>query len=262
MRTPSYLLALLTLPACAGLETGNGSAPPTLVAALTTAPDQPPVDRAGTVFTLATARANIERIDLELPIGTTCVGIAGLVDGSGGGDGAAHSNVCGGGGTSIRLNGPWVVDLLTGAATPAMPPIHVPAGTYRRVDVRFDKADPKDGVVAAGDTLADNTLVATGTAPLGGSSQPFRLALAFTEDARFESASGITIVNDQAASVLLELDASAWFAALPLGQCASDGDLPVEGGVLVLGDGHGACSDIENVIKDAIKASGELRPRG
>ena len=259
--TKLALCALALAPvvvACSGLETGNGHDAPILIAALTAA-DVHPVDQGGAVFALTTARASVERIDVDLPDGASCVGLAGLLDGSGGNDSAPHTSVCTGGGGTVRLNGPWVVDLLTGAATPAIPAVSVPAGSYRRVDVRFAPADPKDGVVAEADPLADQTLLATGTASLAGNAQPFQLALDFHEDARFESTSGLALVLDQTADVLLELDPSAWFASLPLAQCAADGDLDVVDGVLLLLDGQGACSDIENAIKDAIKASGELR---
>ncbi|TNF33795.1 MAG: hypothetical protein EP329_07930 [Deltaproteobacteria bacterium] len=259
MKRPVPILILgLALAGCSGLETGNGRDTPILVAALT-AGDAAPVDQQGTVFTLATARAGVERIDIDLPDGASCVGLPGLIDGSGGSDSAPHTSVCANGGGSIRLNGPWVVDLVAGTAVPAIPQVHVPAGGYARVDVRFAPVDPDDGGVSASDPLADQTLVATGTAPLDGQATPYELALAFHEDARFEAGDAITLALGDTADVLLELDPSAWFAALPLAECAADGDLEIVGGVLILSDGGGSCSDVEGAIKDAIKASGELR---
>ena len=41
-------------------------------------------------------------------------------------------------------------------------------------------------------------------------------------------------------------------------QCAADGDLPSDGGVLLVEDGDGACKDVEGVVRDAIEASGRL----
>ena len=263
LKTPALLLPLLALavaPACTGLETGNGHAPPTLVAALSAA-DADPVDAAGKAFTLATALVHVRHITLDLPDGATCAGLPGLVDGSGGDDSAPYTNVCASGGGTIRLNGPWTVDLLTGQASPAFTRVTVPPGAYRRVDVRLDEADRDDDDDASTIPAALDgfTLAASGTAALAAGPTPFRLALKFSEDARFEAAAGLTLAEDDAASLLLELDPSAWFAGLPLSDCAEDGDLVFESGVLVLEDGEGLCSELENTIKDALKASGELR---
>jgi len=249
--------AAIALGACSGLETGNGRDAPILVAALTTS-DVDPVDRDGKSFALETVRAGVERIEIHLPDGVGCAGLPGLVDGSTG-DSEPHTSVCAGGDDTIRLNGPWVVDLSSGAATPAIPAVSVPAGSYRRIDVRFAPVDPRDGAVGDDDPLADETLVATGTASLDDGVQPFRLALAFHEDARFDADEGVSLALDQTTDVLLELDPSAWFATIPLAECAEDGDLEVVDGVLVLSDGGGSCSAVEGAIKDAIKASGELR---
>lgn len=254
-------LGALTLAttACTGLETGNSLTPPTLTAALTVA-DSPAFDATGAAFALDVVRANVRRIDIDLPAGTSCVGLPGLVSAAGDDDdGTPYTNVCQLGGAEIRLNGPWVIDLVARTATPPLPTITVPAGAYRRVDVRFDDADPDDGHISASDPLAEHTLFATGTVPVNGTATPFRLLLDFSEDARFDASSDLVLAEDVAHSVLLELDPSAWFAALPLARCAEDGDLTVEGGVLLLEDDGGDCSDIEGAIKDAIKASGELR---
>jgi len=255
-RAPLLLLALLAAPACTGLETGNGHAPPTLVAALSVT-DAHPVDQTGAAFTLDAVRANVRHITFDLPDGASCVGLPGLVAESG--SDAAHTAVCASGGDAIRLVGPWVVDLLTGEATPAIPRVNVQVGTYRRIDVRFDDADPDDGVVSPADPLAGATLVASGTVALADDgATPYALTLKFNEDARFESTTGILLAEDDHAAVLLALDPSAWFAGLPLATCADDGDLEIRNGVLVIEDGSGSCSDVENTLKDAIKASGEL----
>ncbi|MCB9732184.1 MAG: hypothetical protein H6745_06175 [Deltaproteobacteria bacterium] len=254
------LLAALALPAaaCAGLETGNGhNGPVTLSAAFELAAGDP-VDSGGREFTLDGARANVRRVDLDLPAGESCVGIAGLLDGAVVDDSAPHTSVCLAGGAAIRLNGPFVVDLLTGATTPAIPAVPAPWGTYRRVDIRFDRADPRDGAVSAGDPLADQTLVATGTVALNGATTPFSLVLDFNEDARFESAGGVVLPDEGPATLILRLDPARWFAGLPLARCAEAGDLPIEGGTLLLADGDGDCKDVEDVVRDAIRASGSL----
>jgi len=142
-----------------------------------------------------------------------------------------------------RVAGPWAVDLLSGAG---IDDAQVAVGTYRRVDIRFE---PVGG---------DFTLSARGTVTLDGAETPFVMLLDFSEEARFEGASGITVSEGGTSALLLSLDAASWFEDLPLAQCARDGDLPKENGTLVLTDGRGGCSAIEGAIKDAIKASGSI----
>jgi len=212
--------------ACSGLDTGNANLGRVELALA--ADDSDPIDQAGNTFTLTTARARVRHVELYLPAGASCAGVAGCD------------------GDKIRVDGPWDIDLLTGDATPALPRVEVPLGTYRRVDVRFE---PDDG---------DVTLAVSGTVLFRGAPTPFTLALDFNETARFESATGFVVTRDVVQDAVARLAPATWFAALPLVACADDGDLPIEGGTIVITDGDGSCSDVESVVRDAIKGSGRL----
>lgn len=234
-------LAALTTPAplmtaCAGLDTGNAEVS-TVQLALSAAPS-PILDASGATFGVTAARATVRHVDLYLPAGTDCTAVPGLVTG-----GADYTVACDG--DKIRARGPWTIDLLTGVATPALPTVPVVAGTYRRVDVRFDPG------------ADDLTLVIEGATTVSGASTPYRLALDFTDEIRFE---GTTFVAspDVVAKALLVLDPATWFAQIPLTQCAADGDLESEDGVLLIEDGKGACDKIEDQIVGAIGGSGRL----
>ncbi|HHH29723.1 MAG TPA: hypothetical protein ENK57_15445 [Polyangiaceae bacterium] len=51
-----------------------------------------------------------------------------------------------------------------------------------------------------------------------------------------------------------------WLAGVDVGACIADGDIPMTDGTVVVDDEttEGTCSDIENVIKDNMKKSGQL----
>ena len=249
MKQLIVLLTLALLPACAGVETGNGRSEGTTTAtvklALRSTGGAAPVthDAQGTAFTFTAARAVVRHVELSLPDGRPCseLDLGGL-------DPRIACDASG-----LRVEGPFLVDLLTGAATPALADIAVPAGVYDRVDVRFH--DDEDAV-PPGDPLAGYTLLVEGT--FGSDAKPFRLRLAFNEDARFERPGGLALAEDAAQTVLLWLDVSAWFEELPLTECLSEGRFDEVGGVIQIEDSGGGCSDIENALKEAIKESSSL----
>jgi hypothetical protein len=220
---------------CAGLDTGNANDVATIKVALSAGPGQP-VDANGTAFAVTKADATVERVDLYLPAGVSCAEVPGL-----GAAGSASKFTCES--DKIRANGPWRVNLLTGAAVPAFPAVPVVEGTYRRIDVEFEDDD------------AD--LVLEGTVPLNNQSVPFRFRGELDAEVRFEGAEVVARL-DQAAQAILKLDPTGWFAGVPIAQCVADGDLEIVGGVLELADGDGACDDIEDLIEDALSGSGEI----
>lgn len=227
-RWAAVSLALGGAEACAGLDTGNGDLGHVDVAL--TIDDTAPVDKDGHTFTLDAVSIHVREVRLGLPDGTAC-----------------SDELSGCSGDTITVAGPWDVDLVHATATPALPTIAVPLGTLRRIDIRFDPND-----------ATDLTLTATGTTTYLGQPTPFRLALKFDEATRFESAAGVALTGSSVKDVVLRLDPSAWFADLPLQKCAEQGDLPIVDGTIVLEDGHSSCSDVENTIRDAIKASGRI----
>lgn len=252
----ALLAPLLTPPiamsGCAGVETGNGRTgftTATVKLALRTAAGTPGAptteDTAGTRFTFQTARAVVRYVELSLPDGRTCstLDLTGL----------DSRIVCDPSG--LRVQGPFVVDLLTGATTPSLADLSVPAGLYDRVDIRFD--DDK-GSVPSSDPLSEHTLLAEGTFDAGKGPQAFRLRLKFNEDARFERPGGFELTEDAPEEVLLWLDVAGWFQTLPLTECVAEGRFDEQGGTLLFEDSGGGCSDIENTLKKAIKESGQI----
>jgi hypothetical protein len=269
-----YSAVGLTIGIAAALLSGCGEAgaPGTTTVRLAVRGDSSSVapsatDASGAALRVEAARANVRSIGFTLANGMRCSELDPAALGDARCDDDATDDVgddnpsTGGSSTDdsdeVRLYGPFVVDLMTGAATPSLEGLHIPAQTYTRVDVRFDDADPRDGLVSDGDPLAEQTLLASGAMTHGGEDLRFELTLDFSEDARFEQASGpIAVSADAPSEVLLWLDVARWFQAVRIGECMSDGDLVVSNGTVIIDD-RGDCSDVEGALKDAIKESGQ-----
>jgi len=194
-------------------------------------------DAQGTQLSLTLAQINVGKIEFDAPGTKPCAeadfsnsGLSVRCDGA-----------------KIRIEGPILVDLMTGTSQPSLENLVIPAGIYKRIDVRFEQL--KGG---------DVTLTASGEIAYRQMPTPYDLALKFNEDARFESPGGITITEDAGEQVLLELDVRRWFSALPLTDCLDDGDLMIEGGRIAIRDKGSKCGMVEAALKDAIKASGRL----
>jgi hypothetical protein len=250
-------LAAAAAAGCVGLETGNGEQPATVTVGLgltatETDGDASPLaaDADGVPFTIHSATASVAWIDLTLPAGADCGDIAGTTPAGQPQDirwtlGCATPS-------KLRFRGPWAVDLVTGAFSPPLDPASVPAGVYTAAEVRLLPADPGDGVVAAGDPLAGMTLTASGEFLLAGAPTPFAMALKFTDSALFTLPDGTTFGAGLHHDLRLLLDVTAWFADLPIADCAAKGDLSLEGPTVALGEGKGKCQGLEQALTAAI----------
>ncbi len=237
-----------------GTNTGNGVVSLSLNALTAEgAPAEgalPVADADGTALSLTHARAAVREVRLQLPDGVRCDALAaGTIE---------APWVCEAGDDWVRLRTGFVVDLLDPTPPAALTEAELPSLDWRRAEVRF-----QDGgdFAPAGDPLQDLTIDAEGTFEYQGEARRFTLGLDFSADARFDSAGSLELPADAASSLLLGLDAAAWFATLPLTACLDDGDLEFSGDVVEVTDGKGGCSDVEGALKDAIEASGSLRRR-
>lgn len=234
----TWTLLSLPLVACSGAE-GAGVA--VRASAVQSPGDLVAEDDGGTVFAIEAASLAVRDIRLDLPDGTTCGDIEELLVG-------AHcepSDDAVGGEDTIVIDGPFAVDLTTGVATPGLEDVVIPAGLYRRIDVRADDA-------------GDVTFAVSAAFELDGAAHHLELALDFNEDIRLEDPAGVEIGDDS--DLIAELVVDDWLAGIDIGACVADGDAEVEGTVVYIDEGStsGDCSDIENVIKDNLKRSGQL----
>lgn len=207
-------------------------------------------DAAGTAFTIEFAEAYVRHIQLDLSDGQSCADL----------DFAFEAPVsCRD--DKIEITGPFVFDLIAGTSEPSVAELRIPSGDYDRVDVRFEDAEPDEGLVGESDPIADHTMRASGRFDNDGEEMPFDLVLKFNEDARFEAPGGIALGEAGGTDAMLLLDVSRWFEALPVIECMEAGDFSVEDGTLLIDDERSECGDIENSLKDAIKNSGQLEGR-
>jgi hypothetical protein len=195
-------------------------------------------DAGGTAFTIKSGYANVGRIRIALPDSLDC--------------NDADETDCESG--EVKLPGPWVSDLMTGKWIPDPGSVSIPVGSYRSLDVRLEA---QDKVVAGAPDLGKHSLVIGGTfAYAGRIDRPFRIALDFDEDARFESSSGFSVDSGENA-ITLALDIAQWMSTADLTACLDAGSLPLDAlGGFSLEKGHGC--DLEQALKDAVKASGSV----
>lgn len=196
-------------------------------------------DAGGTVFTVRTGYANVGRIKIALPDGMDCS--------------EADETACEAG--EARLEGPWVSDFMTGKWIPDPGAARIPVGAYKRLEVRLEA---QEKVAAGAPDLGRHSLVFGGTfAWSGRTDRPFRVALDFDEEERFEAPSGIA-VDSGATAITIALDIARWMSRANLTACLENGSLPLDAaGGFELGK-DGACN-LGQELKDAIKASGSVR---
>lgn len=260
--TPSLrqtlLSATLALTACGGegaslrfsVRDSQAQATGALVAAADAAP-APTFSSEGITFTLSEARIHLKDIRLDLPQGTKCDDVRGLLSGA-----TCQGGESGSGSGTVIVPGPLVVDLMTGSTTPDLSGLRLPAGTYKRIDFRLDEA--RAGEVAATEPLVGYSLLVKAGFTREGAANTLELKLKFSEDARFQSATGVEVGENDALLALLQ--PQAWLEGLPVASCLQSGDLRLSNNVLHLDDqARGACGDAENLVKSNIKNSGALR---
>jgi hypothetical protein len=84
------------------------------------------------------------------------------------------------------------------------------------------------------------------------------MRLKFSEDARFESATGVEV--PEGGTLIAMLNPAIWLEGLPIASCIQKGDVIIEGNVLRIDDrAKGECGGAEELVKNNIKRSGDLR---
>lgn len=193
-------------------------------------------DAGGSAFDITAASMVVERIDVKLPDGVVCSDVIfDLPDFASCDDDEDEDK--------IRLTGPFTFDLLTGESDPPIDTISFPSGVVREVKIRVER------------------LTASGSADLDGTATPFSMNVELGEDIEFEDLTGFEI--SEAVSVnalLLSFNVGDWLNGVDLGACVDDGEVEISDGTIVIDEdsGSGDCSDIENVIKDNVEASGTI----
>jgi hypothetical protein len=256
VRTTSFASILLLAGACSGSgETGLAVRAVTASSHTADAP-KAVTDQGGSSYTLVEAWLHLRHIELDLPVGVTC--------------GDVEADLAGGAycdpnddldddspEDKIKIDGPFIVDMITGETTPSLADVRVPALAYSRIDVRVDDGDPQEGLVEVGSALDDATYVVAATFDYQGTTTELRFRLNFDEDIRIEQPGGIDLAGDE--NLVAEFVVDSWLAGVDIAGCIDDGDLAIDGGVVAIDDRNdGACGGIEDTIKNNMKNSGRL----
>lgn len=244
-------LLAMTLAACdageptAGTHVGNPGALRFAATSAVAVGDAPASrDGDGAVHAFTEARVNLRDIELDLPDGVECADIADQLVGA----------YCDAADAKVVVEGPRVVDLLAGTATPSLDDVRLPPLVWRRIDFRLD--DARD---LPGDDLEGYSFVARAIDPGGERADALHIRLAMGEDARVEAPEGVML--PEGGLLVVDFDVEAWLADLPLAQCVEDGELRVEGGAVII-DERSGCGDLERRLKDNIKDNTRLRAEG
>lgn len=247
----------LAFAACAGSETGNGQNEYGVELTMVAINDLAVLvvrDADGVAFDIDEALASIERIEFVMPPGSkVCEPPKPPAPGA-----VVPYRIACQGPDRLRVNGPWVVDLVTGAFTPSLAGLELPEGDYLRVEVDLKRGEVKDGVVTAGSPLDGASLYLAGTFVLDGETERYRLSLDVHEKVTFVPTDAWTLDDQQRLD--LELDVGGWFEDLPVAACVADGETPIVDGVYTLDATRKGCADVSGRIKKAIKEAGKAAP--
>lgn len=226
----------------------SGEVPPSqaLVPGVDRVPGVGGKDLAGTLFVVEEARLAVRDIEFDLPGDEDC-------DDFDPGD-LPDPVTCDE--EKVEISGPIVIDLVNETSTPSLEDVEIPAGSYRRIDVRLERIKSGSDLVPADDPLRDASLTAAGSFELDGP-KTFDVALRFNLDARFEAEDGIEVSADTRAEIFARLDVDTWFSDLPISECIENGKLEVVEGHVTL-DEKNDCHDFERTLRDAIRNSGRL----
>lgn len=227
MRNLCLLLAsTATLVACGDSSDTAGISVHALRGATPTA-----ADSAGTSYTLQSGVMVLEHIELDLPLGVRCADVADQVVGAR----CDAADSADDGEDKLRIDGPLTVDLVAGTSTPSLAGVVIPAGTYRRVDLRVD-----DFAIRA-----DFDLHGTPTV--------LDLRTDFSEDIRVEQPGGVPVAPGD--DLIARFALADWLVGVDLVACIDDA-VTVTGGVAVVDDR--ACPGVDDAIKRNMKESGDL----
>ncbi len=194
------------------------------------------IDGSGTLFHISEVRLHVDEVEVELQ------------------DSTQWNEE-----TDWTVKGPFVVDLLSGSSTPAIPAVSLPALVYDEIDLNLTPAIAGHGVVA-GDPLVGHTAVIRGTFAYDGESdRNFTIALSLDE-IEVENESGINLSPGRLSYLSVSFNAYRWLDGLNLKACLDSGELTLssEGDLFMAGsNGTGLCKaeEMEERISDNIEDS-------
>ncbi|MDB5051777.1 MAG: hypothetical protein JWO30_4848 [Fibrobacteres bacterium] len=203
-------------------------------------------DSSGSDLTLTSIDVLVSRIDFNLPDSLDCED--------------AKGTVCDSGEVSIR--GSFAMDLMTGASTPALSKIRLPAGLYKKVGLELKEEAVESGKSGMGklgeDSFAPNMIIKGRTDGSKGPARLFALKLNLREGLDFEKPDGFTITAASLNNVQMQLAVDNWLQGVKLSSCLDTTTvLPDSSGTWNL-EGDDFCAGDGLRIRRNIEASGDI----
>lgn len=198
-------------------------------------------DDAGTTYTATEALLRIREIELQLPRGVRCSDVESELAGGARCDRGDDED-------EIQIRGPFVVDLLTGASTPSLDEVRVPAVTYREVEFELNDDDETG-------PLAGHSFSVRASYDDAGTPAELVIRLDGDSDVEIERPEGVRVESGQ--SLVILLDASKWMQGAPLRACIDGKGLQAVDGVVTIDPSTG-CNDLMSVLHQRIEDSCDL----
>jgi hypothetical protein len=195
-------------------------------------------DAGGMKFTIVKAYVNIDAVRIRLPDGADC----------------SHATEVTCESDDIRLPGPFVSNLMTGASTPNLGTFLLPAGAYRRVEMRLEPLEA--GFATPDEALRGHTVFLSGTFDYDGRpDRAFTIALDINEEMRIESGSGMTVLDSGITRMLVQFKADAWLAHSDIGACLGDQSLALDSAGNLAIDRDHSCGTLNTSLSDDVRGS-------
>lgn len=209
-------------------------------------------DSSGTTFTLTSLRLAVEEIELDMPANISCGDILGRFDPrvQCDDDGAL------GGEDQIKIDGPFVIDVLEGTSTPDLSQLRVPAIGYTTIDLEVDTARAEDDLVSIQDDIIDNTVILRADFEFENQKRELLLEFSFKAEAKTSADDLADGAVEDGGVLVLQLDVTNWLDSIPVTDCLISGALKPRDGVVELGeDGVDGCENAENAFESNFQDS-------
>ncbi len=159
-------------------------------------------DSLGQALTLANIDVLIRKVEFVLPQGVTCSSVRGVacID------------------TSAWINGPYDVDLMTGAFTPSTNFIKLPAGVYKELKSGLG-VPPGTGAFAGLDTTRPDVIVTGRFGESSDTGRAFKISLHVSDELEFGDSIGVPIHSGALNKLVLTLSVDNWFHGLDMNAC-------------------------------------------
>lgn len=164
---------------------------------------------------------------------------------------------CGGEGSEdgedLRIEGPFVVDLLNPEAISGLEEVKISEGRYCRIDLEFDKLEDDElpEGVDPSDPIAGRSIYIAG---MRGDGTRFQMTTEVDEEFELENEETGFLIDESILNGILFIafDLDQWFSGVNL----SDSSVEVSNGMILINDDQN--EEIQETIEDNIKLSADL----